>query len=111
MARVTVEDCKEQIPNRFELVVVASQRAREIGHGSPLTIARDNDKNPVVGLREIAAKSLNIDSLKENHIISLQKNHVVDEVIEENVFAEPSNELVEPTVDYSDTGEIVDFDD
>ena len=71
MARVTVEDCVLKVPNRFELVLVASQRAREIGSGSPLTVDRDNDKNPVVSLREIADTDISLDGLRE----SLVKNH------------------------------------
>jgi len=71
MARVTVEDCITKVPNRFELVLVASQRAREIGSGSPLTVDRDNDKNPVVSLREIADTDISIENLRD----SLVKNH------------------------------------
>ena len=71
MARVTVEDCVERIPNRFELVMMASQRARKIGSGAPLTIDRDNDKNPVVSLREIAGETVKTEDLKEE----LTRNH------------------------------------
>lgn len=71
MARVTVEDCILKVPNRFELVMVASQRAREIGAGAALTVDRDNDKNPVVALREIADTDMSIDALNE----SLVRNH------------------------------------
>jgi len=71
MARVTVEDCILKVPNRFELVLVASQRAREIGSGAPLIVDRDNDKNPVVSLREIADTDLSLDGLRE----ALVKNH------------------------------------
>jgi len=71
MARVTVEDCILKVPNRFELVLVASQRAREIGSGAPLTVDRDNDKNPVVSLREIADTDISLDTLRD----SLIKNH------------------------------------
>ena len=71
MARVTVEDCIEKIPNRFELVMLAAQRARKIGSGAALTIERDNDKNPVVALREIADETVGIDDLGEELI----KNH------------------------------------
>lgn len=73
MARVTVEDCVERLPNRFELVLTASQRAREIGAGAPLTVPRDNDKNPVVSLREIADQTVSIDDLQEDMIRSYQK--------------------------------------
>jgi DNA-directed RNA polymerase subunit omega len=71
MARVTVEDCIIKIPNRFELVMVASQRAREIGSGAALMVERDNDKNPVVSLREIADTDISLAALRE----SLVKNH------------------------------------
>lgn len=73
MARVTVEDCIEKIPNRFELVMIAAQRARQIGSGAALTIERDNDKNPVVSLREIAGEKVSIDDLKEELIRSNQR--------------------------------------
>ena len=73
MARVTVEDCVEKIPNRFELVMVASQRARKISTGAALTIDRDNDKNPVVSLREIAESTVSIDDLKEELIRNYQR--------------------------------------
>ncbi|MAF68645.1 MAG: DNA-directed RNA polymerase subunit omega [Micavibrio sp.] len=73
MARVTVEDCIEEIPNRFELVMLTSQRARKIGSGSPLTIDRDNDKNTVVALREIADKTIDQEELKEDLIRSHQR--------------------------------------
>ena len=79
MARVTAEDCVVKIPNRFELVMMASQRAREIGGGMTLTIDRDNDKNPVVALREIADEMLSPGDLKEDLIHSLQKHVEVDE--------------------------------
>ncbi|NBV54383.1 MAG: DNA-directed RNA polymerase subunit omega [Proteobacteria bacterium] len=69
MARVTVEDCIQVIPNRYELVLVAAQRARDIGAGSPITVDRDNDKNPVVALREVAGQSINLEQVR-THIIS-----------------------------------------
>ena len=79
MARVTVEDCVDKLENRFELVLLASHRARMISSGSPLTIDRDNDKNPVVALREIADQTVQPDDLKEDLIHSLQKYVEVDE--------------------------------
>ena len=79
MARVTVEDCVDKVPNRFDLVLLAAQRAREISGGSELTIDRDRDKNPVVALREIADETLSPDDLKEDLIHSLQKHVEVDE--------------------------------
>ncbi|MES2729011.1 MAG: DNA-directed RNA polymerase subunit omega [Pseudomonadota bacterium] len=73
MARVTVEDCIEKIPNRFELVMVSAQRARKIGGGAQLTVSRDNDKNPVVSLREIASETIDKEELKEELIRSHQR--------------------------------------
>lgn len=73
MARVTVEDCIEKIPNRFRLVLLAAHRARNISAGSALTIDRDNDKNPVVALREIADETLDMDMLKESLVTGLQR--------------------------------------
>lgn len=73
MARVTVEDCVDKLPNRFELVMLASQRARKIGSGAALTVDRDNDKNPVVALREIAEETVEIEALKEELVRSHQR--------------------------------------
>ncbi|MGE0233571.1 MAG: DNA-directed RNA polymerase subunit omega [Flavobacteriaceae bacterium] len=85
MARVTVEDCIDKVDNRFELVLLASHRARLISSGAPLTIDRDNDKNPVVALREIADSSISAGDLKEDLIHSLQKFVEVDEPESETV--------------------------
>ena len=79
MARVTIEDCIDKLPNRFELVLLASHRARSIGQGTPLTVDRDNDKDPVVSLREIASTNINTDDLREEFIHSMQKQVEVDE--------------------------------
>jgi DNA-directed RNA polymerase subunit omega len=79
MARVTVEDCIDKVENRFELVLLASHRARLISQGASITVDRDNDKNPVVALREIADETLSPDDLKEDLIHSLQKHVEVDE--------------------------------
>jgi DNA-directed RNA polymerase subunit omega len=79
MARVTVEDCILQIPNRFDLVMAAAQRARDISAGSQITVDRDNDKNPVVALREIADLTVDSEALKESLIKGLQKHVEVDE--------------------------------
>lgn len=73
MARVTVEDCVEKVSNRFELVMLAAQRARKIGSGAQLTIARDNDKNPVVALREIAESTVAVSALHEEMVTSHQR--------------------------------------
>ena len=79
MARVTVEDCVDKVPNRFELVMLAAHRAREISAGSPVTVDRDNDKNPVVSLREIAEETQAADDLRERLIESNQSQIEVDE--------------------------------
>ncbi|WP_028033396.1 DNA-directed RNA polymerase subunit omega [Chelativorans sp. J32] len=79
MARVTVEDCIDKVENRFELVLLASHRARQISQGEHITVDRDNDKNPVVALREIADETLSPGDLKEALIHSLQKHVEVDE--------------------------------
>ncbi len=79
MARVTVEDCIDKVENRFELVMVASQRARKIGAGAPLTIDRDNDKNPVVALREIADETIEVPALKEELIRNNQRVIAIDD--------------------------------
>lgn len=79
MARVTVEDCIDKVDNRFELVLLAGHRARQISQGAPITVDRDNDKNPVVALREIADQTLSPEDLREDLIHSLQKHVEVDE--------------------------------
>lgn len=84
MARVTVEDCVEKVPNRFELVALAAQRARHISAGAPLTIDRDNDKNPVVALREIADDMVEQGDLSEALIKSLQKHVEMDDALEDS---------------------------
>ena len=99
MARVTVEDCVDKVENRFELVLVASHRARMIGTGSKLTIERDNDKNPVVALREIAEITVSPGDLKEDLIHSLQKYVEVDEAEPEEPLIGTSN----ASVDLGDT--------
>ena len=84
MARVTVEDCVERVPNRFDLVMLASQRAREIGGGTALHVDRDNDKNPVVALREIADETIELEELEENVVRGMQKHVEIDEPEEED---------------------------
>jgi DNA-directed RNA polymerase subunit omega len=90
MARVTVEDCVVKIPNRFDLVMVAAQRAREIASGASITLDRDNDKNPVVALREIADETINLDGLRESLVKGLQRQVEVDE---------PEDEVLEVMAD------------
>src|SRR6185312_5441709 len=97
MARVTVEDCIDKVENRFDLVLLASHRARMISSGSQITLDRDNDKNPVVSLREIAEKTVSPEDLKEDLIHSLQKYVEVDEPESDNV------PLIGGSVDADDT--------
>ena len=94
MARVTVEDCVDKIPNRFDLVLAAAQRARQISSGAELTIDRDRDKNPVVALREIAEDVLDAEGVRENLITSLQR---VDERSEAEEEAETMALIADPT--------------
>ena len=89
MARVTVEDCVKKIPNRFDLVIAAAQRSREISNGIAIEVDRDNDKNPVVSLREIASEAVDAESLQERFIRSMQKNLIKeDNEIEEQASLE-----------------------
>lgn len=85
MARVTIEDCIDKLPNRFELVLLAAHRARLVSQGAPLTVDRDRDKDPVVALREIAAETINKDDLREEYIHAMQKHVEVDEPEETEV--------------------------
>jgi len=100
MARVTVEDCVVKVPNRFELVLLAAQRAREVTSGAPLTLDRDDDKNPVVALREIADETISLGNLKDSLVRGMQKHIEMDE-------PEEAPEL-EPTLfGAAETGEAV----
>ncbi len=83
MARVTVEDCVEKVPNRFELVMLSAQRAREILAGAPLTVEADNDKNPVIALREIADETVELDELRDS-LVQSQQRHVEFDLPEED---------------------------
>ena len=85
MARVTVEDCIVKVPNRFDLVLSAAERARQISAGAPLTIDRDNDKNPVVALREIADETVEVEQLNDSLVKNLQKYGVIDEPSEDDL--------------------------
>ena len=94
MARVTVEDCVDKVPNRFDLVLLAGFRARQLSGGADTLVDRDRDKNPVVALREIAAKELRPEDMKEDYIKSLQKHAEVDEP--EEVPADTDDERENP---------------
>ena len=111
MARVTVEDCIDKVDNRFELVLLASHRARLISQGAPITIDRDNDKNPVVALREIADETLAPEDLKEDLIHSLQKHVEVDEPEPDASAMISSSETQSETQDEEDDApETINFD-
>ncbi|RVT82286.1 DNA-directed RNA polymerase subunit omega [Rhodobacteraceae bacterium CCMM004] len=99
MARVTVEDCVDKVPNRFELVMLAAHRAREITAGSPPTVDRDNDKNPVVSLREIAEETQLADDLRERMIESHQTQIEVDEPEDDDMALLMGAEQDKPTDD------------
>lgn len=94
MARVTVEDCIEKIPNRFELVLLASQRARAIARGEEISVPRDNDKNPVVALREIADEKLNLTILEEGIVRSLTRAPEPEPVDEEVLDLIPTDQNI-----------------
>jgi len=101
MARVTVEDCVVKVPNRFELVLLAAQRAREVTSGAPLTLDRDDDKNPVIALREIADETIQLSHLKDSLIRGMQKHIEMDEPeetpdLEQTLFgvADPTGSVI-----------------
>ena len=91
MARVTVEDCIDKIPNRYELLMVAAQRAKDISSGSPITLPKDNDKNPVIALREIAEETVSIEELQRSLVMGLQKYVEVEEPEEEEPVTPPTD--------------------
>ncbi len=107
MARVTVEDCIDKVENRFELVLLASHRARMLATGAQLTIPRDKDKNPVVSLREIAEETLSPGDLKEDFIHSLQKFVEVDEP---EAHVVPRLQPVNPLMQHGGDDVVVEFD-
>jgi DNA-directed RNA polymerase subunit omega len=109
MARVTVEDCIDKVDNRFELVLLASHRARQISQGQQITVDRDNDKNPVVALREIADETLSPDDLKEDLIHSLQKHVEVDEP-ETDAQDRIEAEATKPAATADEPEEVIAFD-
>lgn len=94
MARITVEDCIEKISNRFDLVVFAVQRGRELSAGDEPTVDRDNDKNTVVSLREIAESTVDIEELRENLIISMQKQIQEEETEDKEITSETEDNII-----------------
>ncbi len=119
MARITVEDCVERVPSRFELVMLAAQRARDISAGAPLTIDRDNDKNPVVALREIADTTVDLDHLRYELMHGLRRHSDTDVETSDDLAQElesliPSrqpidDDLMPDGIDYG-AGDILDED-
>ncbi len=103
MARVTVEDCVTKIPNRFQLVMMAAQRSRELSVGGELTVDRDDDKNPVVALREIADETISLDDLENSVIEGLQRNIDVDEIADEE-----DDEMLQVTEALNELASLVD---
>jgi len=107
MARVTVEDCVIKVPNRFDLVLLAAQRAREIASGATLTVERDDDKNPVIALREVAEETIALDQLRDSLVRGMQKHVEMDEPeetpdLEQTLFgiADPTGPVIgEDSVD------------
>jgi DNA-directed RNA polymerase subunit omega len=95
MARITVEDCVTKIPNRFELVMLAAQRARDVSAGAPLTVERDNDKNPVVALREIADDTVELDHLRYELIHGLRRHVEIEEEAGDDLVASYGQEQPE----------------
>ncbi len=110
MARVTVEDCVDKVPNRFDLVMLAAHRARSISTGAELTVDRDNDKNPVVSLREIADETQSADDLRERLIESNQNQIEVDEPEEDAMALLMGAEQDKPEEEALDYLNNVDFD-
>ena len=96
MARITVEDCVTRVPNRFELVMLAAQRARDVSAGAPLTIDRDNDKNPVIALREIAEGTVELDHLRYELIHGLRRHVEIEDQPDDDLLMAYQEQLVEP---------------
>ncbi|HLT00783.1 MAG TPA: DNA-directed RNA polymerase subunit omega [Geminicoccaceae bacterium] len=109
MARITVEDCVTRVPNRFELVMLAAQRARDISAGAPLTVERDNDKNPVVALREIAEGTIDLDHLRYELIHGLRR-HVEIEEQPDDLMMTYQDQLIEPAPPLPAADQEIDFD-
>jgi DNA-directed RNA polymerase subunit omega len=123
MARITVEDCVVKVPNRFDLVMLSAQRARDISAGAPLTVDRDNDKNPVVALREIAEETVDLDHLRYELIHGLRRHVQIEEqpeeaddllpgfhshILEDGGFAMPLDPMMEQTTTMAESGSFAD---
>ena len=101
MARVTVEDCVLKVPNRFELVLLAAQRAKNISAGAALTVDRDRDKNPVVALREIAEDKVDLDELRNTLVTGMQKNYKEEDIASETEIQAADAELAALTDEFA----------
>lgn len=101
MARVTVEDCVLKVPNRFELVLMAAQRAKNISAGAALTVDRDRDKNPVVALREIAEDKVDLDDLRNTLVTGMQKNYKEEDIASETEIQAADAELAALTDEFA----------
>lgn len=101
MARVTVEDCVLKVPNRFELILVAAQRAKNISAGAALTVDRDRDKNPVVALREIAEDKVDLDDLRNTLVTGMQKNYKEEDIASETEIQAADAELAALTDEFA----------
>jgi DNA-directed RNA polymerase subunit omega len=109
MARITVEDCVTRIPNRFELVMLAAQRARDVSAGAPLTVERDNDKNPVVALREIADGTVELDHLRYELIHGLRRHVEIEDQPDDLMMAYQDQPMVEPGIPLAVDGDADDY--
>lgn len=103
MARVTIEDCVDKVDNRFELVLIAARRAKNVHSGMPITVDRDNDKNPVIALREIALGHILVKDLKEELIKSLQTRNRIDQIDEDEASVVDSDDT-DDRFDYIPSG-------
>lgn len=123
MARITVEDCVVKVPNRFDLVMLSAQRARDISAGAPLTVDRDNDKNPVVALREIAEETVDLDHLRYELIHGLRRHVQIEEqpeeaddllpgfhshILEDGGLSVPVDPMMEQTTTMAEAGSFAD---
>jgi DNA-directed RNA polymerase subunit omega len=111
MARITVEDCVTRVPNRFELVMLAAQRARDVSAGAPLTVERDNDKNPVVALREIADGTVDLDHLRYELIHGLRRHVEIEDQPDDLMMAYQDQPMVEPDAPLAVADEAEDYPD
>lgn len=110
MARITVEDCVEKVPNRFELVMLAAQRARDVSAGAPLLVERDNDKNPVIALREIADDKVDLDHLRYELIHGLRRHVDAEDepdTEELDMMMAPPGVEIGPDMEMPDLGDVV----